>query len=315
MQPTVNGNKLYLTFLRPVSIQLDQNAQIECKIQEYKPGVHTLELSTKCRLLIDSSNPQNIDSGSSPDKYFTKKLDDYIQCDSGLNLDLEARTNFNVQLLKWFKNGNEVAPTSANASYYSFLNDPLNKSYTLRIKNCRPKDTGLYLIDCDGLQCCSEVKIVDTPIKFVSRLQDQFFDLDVDSSITLDCQLNKPPSHFNIKPKWYKNDLEIVTNPGLTHRNNQKYDMIEEHNICALIIYDLDERDEGRYRCEVGNEKCECLLRPEYTLNKYLPNRVDLREHDQCCLNFSLNRAPSQHLYTTKTRWFKNGQVLSPNNT
>ena len=82
----------------------------------------------------------------------------------------------------------------------------------------------------------------------------------------LDCQLNKPPSLFGIKPRWFKNDLEIIGS------QNSKYDLIEEHNICALIIYDLDERDEGRYRCQIGNERTECRIKPEYVLVKYLPN-------------------------------------------
>jgi len=102
----------------------------------------------------------------------------------------------------------------------------------------------VYTVDVDGLQCSGEVKVLETAVKFVQPLQDQFYDLESDTSLTLDCQLNKPPGLFNLRPRWFKNDLEIV---GAT----TKYDMIEEHNICALIIYDLDERDEGRYRCQV----------------------------------------------------------------
>jgi hypothetical protein len=231
-------NKIFLKFLREILYDTDNNSQIECKIQEMKSGTQHLELKTKCRLIVEKSNQMS--------RFFTKKIDDFIQADSGLHLDLEARVNFDASsLAKWFKNNVELIPNST----YQFIDDRLSRCYILRINNCKPKDNGIYSIDVDGLQCSGEVKILDTPIKFVEKLQDQTFDLETDTSVTLDCQLNKPPSLFNLKPRWFKNDLEITSN----HTSQSKYDIIEEHNICALIIYDLDERDEGRYKCQVNS--------------------------------------------------------------
>ncbi len=297
MQTFIIDNKLILKYLREIQFNLDNDSQIECRIQEFKAGLHNIELSTKCRLIVEQKVLN---------RFFTKKLDDIVQADSGLNLDLEARVNFDAQLVTWFKNNVQILPNT-NPSTYSFLNDPLNRSYILRIKTCRPKDTGIYKIDVDGLQCSGEVKIVDTPIQFVQPLQDQFYDLEQDSSITLDCQLNKPPGMLNLKPRWFKNDLEIVPR----HQHASKYEIIEEHNICALVIYDLDERDEGRYRCQVGSEHTDCLIRPEYTLIKYLPNSIEIREGETITLSFSLNRATNS-LYSTPpiTKWFKDGHEI-----
>ena len=292
-------NKLILQFLRPISYALDNNAHVECRMQEFKAGLHCAELSTKCRLIVGQLQQQ---TGLSSNRYFTKKLDDSVQADSGLNLDMEARVNFEANLVRWLKNNAQLSTTD---TAYTFLNDPLNRSYVLRIKTCRPRDSGIYTIDVDGLQCSGEVRVLDTPIQFIQPLQDQFYDLEVDSSLTLDCQLNKPPQMVNLKPRWFKNDLEISA-------NRHKYDMVEEHNICALIIYDLDERDEGRYRCQVGMERTECLLRPEYTLSRYLPNHVELREGEMCTLSFALNRTPNS-LFSTPpvTKWFKDGVELN----
>jgi len=145
-----------------------------------------------------------------------------------------------LDLTRWFKNNAQIVTDQS----YQLIDDSLNRSYMLRLRCAKLKESGVYTVDVDGLQCSGEVKVLETAVKFVQLLQDQFYDLENDTSLTLDCQLNKPPGLFNLRPRWFKNDLEIV---GAT----TKYDMIEEHNICALIIYDLDERDEGRYRCQV----------------------------------------------------------------
>lgn len=220
--------------MREIIFDRDNNSQIEFRIQESKPGLHNPELVTIGRLIVEKQPREQ--------RFFTKKLDDYMHADTGLTLDLEVRTSFDAEYIKWCKNNSLLIP-SPN---YEFINDPLKRSYILRIKNTSPRESGIYSVEIDGIECSSDVKITDSPLKFTSKLKDQYYDLERDTTLTLDCQLNKPPSSFGLRPRWFRNDIEIP-------RNNQKYDMIEEHNICALIIYDLDERDEGRYRCQVGN--------------------------------------------------------------
>jgi len=283
-------NRIILKYLREVLYAVDNNAQIECRIQEIKMGLHNVELVTKCRMIVDQIGEE---------RGFTKRLDDLIQHESGLSLDLEARVNFDAQLVKWFKNNAQIL----NDQSYQLIEDAINRSFMLRFKCCKLKESGVYTIDVDGLQCSGEVKILETPIKFVQPLEDQFFDLENDTSITLDCQLNKPPL---IRPRWFKNDLEII----LTGSQASKYDMIEEHNICALIIYDLDERDEGRYRCQVGNERTDCRIKPEYILTKYLPNYIEQREGETCQLAFAINRPPNGQVTMPVTKWFKDSHEI-----
>lgn len=284
-------NKVFLKYLREILFDRDNAAQVEFRIQEFKSGVHNPELVSRCRLFVQKQQTA---------RFFTKKLDNFMQADTGLPLDLEARVNFDAQLVQWYKNN---SPISSDNPTFQIQNDSSNRLHLLRILNTKPRDSGIYSIDVDGLQCSSEVKIVDTPIKFVQRLKNQFYDLETDTSLTLDCQLNKPPSLFGLKARWFKNDIEI-------RANNVKYDLIEEHNICALIIYDLDERDEGKYACQIGTEKTECRIRPEYNLVKYLPNNIEPREGETCTLSFSVNRAPSGMYSSPVTKWFKDGHEL-----
>ncbi len=284
-------NKAILKYMREVLFDSDNNSQIECRVQEIRHGVLNVELSTRCRLIVDRMQTLN--------RFFTKKLDDFVQVDSGLHLDLEARVNFDANVVRWFRNNALLVP-SPN---HHIVNDVMNRSFILRIKTCKTKDSGLYTIDVDGVQCSGEVKVLDTPLKFVQPLQDTFYDLENETSLTLDCQLNKPASVLDTKPRWFKNGIELARCP--------KYDMVEEHNICALIIYDLDERDEGKYRCVLGNEKTECRIRPEYTLTKYLPNHVEPRESESCSLSFAVNRAPSGMYSMPITKWYKDGHEIS----
>ena len=284
-------NRIILRYLREILFDKDDNSSIECRIQEFKTGLHNIELSTMCRIFVEKSAAQLA-------RCFTKKLDAFVQADSGLPVDLEARVNFDPELVKWFKNNVQIFPSQT----YQLIDDPVNRSYILRIKNSRPKESGIYMIDADGLQCSGQVNISDTPVKFIQKLEDQFFDPAHDSSITLDCQLNKPAAMLGLKPTWFKNEIEIFP--------STKYDMIEEHNICALIIYDLEESDEGHYRCQVGSESTQCKIRPEYILVKYLPNLIEPRETESCTLSFAINRAPNTVYSKPVTRWFKDGHEL-----
>lgn len=151
-------NRIVLRYLRDVLFAKDNNAQIECRIQEIKMGLHNVELITKCRMIVDQLSQVGA---------FTKRLDDFVQHESGLHLDLEARVNFNAQLVKWFKNNAQIV----NDQNYQLVDDPINRSYMLRLKCAKVKESGVYTIDVDGLQCSGEVKIVETPLKFIQPLQ------------------------------------------------------------------------------------------------------------------------------------------------
>lgn len=151
-------NRIVLRYLREILFATDNNSQIECRIQEIKMGLHNVELISKCRMIVEQLGQEGA---------FTKKLDDFVQSDSGLHLDLEARVNFNANLVKWFKNNAQIMADQS----YQLINDPINRSYILRLKSARIKDSGVYTIDVDGLQCSGEVKVVETPIKFIQPLQ------------------------------------------------------------------------------------------------------------------------------------------------
>ncbi|RNA34695.1 titin-like isoform X4, partial [Brachionus plicatilis] len=158
----IENNKAVLSILREILFTLDNNSRVEFKIQELRAGVHHVELESGCTLTVESTQR----------RFFSKKLDNFIQWDSGVHLDLEARVNFEPSSIQWFKNHTLLSP----GQKFALINDLKNRSFLLRINDCTAKDSGIYTIDLDGLNCSCQVKVVDTPLKFVQKLQDTFFD-------------------------------------------------------------------------------------------------------------------------------------------
>ncbi|RNA17973.1 muscle M-line assembly unc-89-like, partial [Brachionus plicatilis] len=158
----IENNKAVLSILREILFTLDNNSRVEFKIQELRAGVHHVELESGCTLTVESTQR----------RFFSKKLDNFIQWDSGVHLDLEARVNFEPSSIQWFKNHTLLSP----GQKFTLINDLKNRSFLLRINDCTAKDSGIYTIDLDGLNCSCQVKVVDTPLKFVQKLQDTFFD-------------------------------------------------------------------------------------------------------------------------------------------
>lgn len=127
------------------------------------------------------------------------------------------------------------------------------------------------------------------------------YSLQQDSSLTLDATLNRKPNQI----QWFKNGLEIIP--------SRKYETINEHNVIALIIHDLNSEDAGLYRCSVsqGQTVSDCqvsmnsigdndrrLLKPLFDQHVYV--------HDTCTLTVQFsNDAP-------EVKWYKNGQEIRP---
>jgi hypothetical protein len=112
-------NRIVVKYLREILHATDNNASLECRIQEIKPGVHNVELVSRSRMVVDQLGQTGA---------FLKRLDDFVQSDSGLHLDLEVRVNFDPSLVKWFKNSAQLM----SDQNYQLVDDPLNRSYILR---------------------------------------------------------------------------------------------------------------------------------------------------------------------------------------
>ena len=293
---TKNANKTSLKFNRPCYFDKDNQTLVECRVKEIKIGLHSVELCTSCFLYVENDVK----------RAFIKKLEDLTELEIGETVLLEVRVNFDSSKDPiWYKNNLEL---KSNGPNYEMIRDNREKSHILSIRNCKLNDSGYYAVNVDGLTCGGELKVVDTPIKFIRPLQDQVYEPNADnSSLTLDCQLNNRPSSSQV-PHWFKNGQEIFS-------NSNKYDMIQEHTICALIIYDLNDDDEGTYKCQIGNEKTECNIRSQFSLSKYLPNQVHVKETQSCTLNFALNRPLGGKYSTAITKWFKDGKELVEDST
>ena len=330
-EQVLEHNKLSLNWLRAIRADRDHHALVECHIKElrrqrlggrrhhhhhqhHQQTQTSAHLISVCRLNVVSTatpaKPPQQQQQEQEQEVFSKKLDDFVQIDSGMSLDLFARVNFHAseQGVRWYKD-NVPIDASGNANMHPSANAG-DMSYSLRIDNCAPSDSGVYSISVDGHACSSEVTIVESLVRFLQPLVErQYFDLAADTSYTLDCQLNKPAAYFGLRPVWLRNDVEL--------RAGRKYDMVEEHNICALIIYDLEERDAAFYSCCVGESaSTDCRLAHVHYLIKDLPAELVVHEEDACTLSFALNRAPDERLMPrVLTRWFKDGREINTSNT
>ena len=119
--------------------------------------------------------------------------------------------------------------------------------------------------------------------------------------MTLDATLNRKPSYI----QWFKNGLEIIP--------SRKYETVNEHNVVALIVHDLNVEDQGLYRCVIANGQAnsECqvsmnmLVEDARQLLKPLEDQ-QVYVHDTCTLTVQFSSdAP-------EVKWYKNGQEIRP---
>ncbi|XP_007955834.1 myosin-binding protein C, fast-type [Orycteropus afer afer] len=98
---------------------------------------------------------------------FTKKLDPAYQVDKGNKIKLVVEISDPDLPLKWFKNGQEIKPSSK----YVFEN--VGKKRILTINKCTLADDAAYEVAVKDEKCFTELFVREPPILIITPLEDQ----------------------------------------------------------------------------------------------------------------------------------------------
>lgn len=98
---------------------------------------------------------------------FTKKLDPAYQVDRGNKIKLVVEISDPDLPLKWFKNGQEIKPSSK----YVFEN--VGKKRILTINKCTLADDAAYEVAVKDEKCFTELFVKEPPVLIVTPLEDQ----------------------------------------------------------------------------------------------------------------------------------------------
>ncbi|CAF4753454.1 unnamed protein product, partial [Rotaria sp. Silwood1] len=173
------------------------------------------------------------------------------------------------------------------------------------ISRAQPEHTGRYrCVVADSLETSCHITVREPDYRFIQSLPSNIqFSPETDRSLTLDGTLNRKPTQI----QWFKNSIEIFP--------SQKYELVNEHHVIALIIHDLSSDDQGLYRCVVANGQATSECQVSMNLMTENDRRIikplqdqNIYVHDTCTLNVKFQGdAPD-------VKWYKNGQEIYPNN-
>ncbi|XP_036390385.1 immunoglobulin superfamily member 22-like [Megalops cyprinoides] len=106
-------------------------------------------------------------------------------------------------------------------------------TYTLKIKDVRPSDTGDYTMSIGDLTATAPLFIERIPIKFVSHLKN--VRVKEKGKARLECEMSSKDVHI----RWLKDGRDITNNP--------RYTFMREGKRAEIIIDDCDLADSGEY--------------------------------------------------------------------
>ncbi|XP_029107754.1 immunoglobulin superfamily member 22-like [Scleropages formosus] len=106
-------------------------------------------------------------------------------------------------------------------------------TYTLKIKDVRPSETGEYTLSLGDLTAKAPLFIDRIPIKFVSHLKN--VRVKEKGKARLECEMSSKDIHI----KWLKDGRDITNNP--------RYTFMREGKRAEIIIDDCDLADSGEY--------------------------------------------------------------------
>ncbi|CAF3888048.1 unnamed protein product [Rotaria sp. Silwood2] len=283
-------NERYQTKLIDREIQLTIN-----NVQESDIGTITCCLNntiTTANLTLDDKDKT---------LKFIKLLEDddtgNIQVDSPFML--ECRTNRPTYQIRWFKDNREI-------SQYDQIMKTISDGCThvLQISRAQPEHTGRYrCVVADSLETTCHITVREPDFRFIQSLPSNIqFSPQTDRSLTIDGTLNRKPTQM----QWFKNTIEIFP--------SQKYELVNEHHVIALIIHDLSSDDQGLYRCVIANGQAVSECQVSMNLMAENDRRIikplqdqNIYVHDTCTLNVQFQGdAPD-------VKWYKNGQEIYPN--
>ncbi|KAL1769397.1 myosin-binding protein C, fast-type [Sigmodon hispidus] len=223
---------------------------------------------------------------------FTKKLDPAYQVDRGNKIKLVVEISDPDLPLKWYKNGQEIKPSSK----YVFEN--VGKKRILTINKCTLADDAAYEVAVKDEKCFTELFVKEPPVLIVTPLEDQqvFVGDRVEMSVEV--------SEEGAQVMWMKDGVEMTREDSYKARYRFKKDG-KRH---ILIYSDVAQEDGGRYQVITNGGQCEAELIVEEKQLEVLQDIADLtvKASEQAVFKCEV----SDEKVTGK--WYKNGVEVRP---
>ncbi|XP_011821449.1 PREDICTED: myosin-binding protein C, fast-type [Mandrillus leucophaeus] len=175
---------------------------------------------------------------------FTKKLDPAYQVDRGNKIKLMVEISDPDLPLKWFKNGQEIKPSSK----YVFEN--VGKKRILTINKCTLADDAAYEVAVKDEKCFTELFVKEPPVLIVTPLEDQ--QVFVGDRVEMAVEVSEEGAQV----MWMKDGVELTREDSLKARYRFKKDG-KRH---ILIYSDVTQEDGGHYQVMTNGGQCEAEL-------------------------------------------------------
>ncbi|XP_055226160.1 myosin-binding protein C, fast-type [Gorilla gorilla gorilla] len=223
---------------------------------------------------------------------FTKKLDPAYQVDRGNKIKLMVEISDPDLPLKWFKNGQEIKPSSK----YVFEN--VGKKRILTINKCTLADDAAYEVAVKDEKCFTELFVKEPPVLIVTPLEDQ--QVFVGDRVEMAVEVSEEGAQV----MWMKDGVELTREDSFKARYRFKKDG-KRH---ILIFSDVVQEDRGRYQVITNGGQCEAELIVEEKQLEVLQDIADLtvKASEQAVFKCEV----SDEKVTGK--WYKNGVEVRP---
>uniref|UniRef100_A0A914WDR8 Muscle M-line assembly protein unc-89 n=1 Tax=Plectus sambesii TaxID=2011161 RepID=A0A914WDR8_9BILA len=213
----------------------------------------------------------------------------------------EVEVSESVKVVKWYKNGKEVA-----ASDRLKLNKVNEKKYQLAIAKATEDDTATYkvVLSNDAGSADSEasltVKLPAEEPKFKKGLKDET--VPVGAALQLEVEVTGKPKTV----KWYKDGKEIGASAKI------KIDKIDD-NTYRLTIPSASPEDAGAYTVEIENEAGKAKSQGAVVVEstpEFLKGLEDLTVH----VGEEVKFAVESSVVPKTIKWYKNGKEVKADN-
>ncbi|XP_049643530.1 myosin-binding protein C, fast-type [Suncus etruscus] len=223
---------------------------------------------------------------------FTKKLEPAYQVDRGNKVKLVVEISDPDLPLKWYKNGQEIKPSSK----YVFEN--VGKKRILTINKCTLADDSAYEVAVNDEKCFTELFVKEPPVLIVTPLEDQ--QVFVGDRVEMVVEVSEDGAQV----MWMKDGVELTREDSYKARYRFKKDG-KRH---ILIYSDVTLEDSGRFQVITNGGQCEAELIVEEKQLEVLQDIADLtvKATDQAVFKCEV----SDEKVTGK--WYKNGVEVRP---
>ncbi|XP_028813249.1 immunoglobulin superfamily member 22-like isoform X2 [Denticeps clupeoides] len=172
-------------------------------------------------------------------------------------------------------------------------------TYTLKIKDVRPSDTGDYTLSLGDLNATAPLYIERIPIKFASQLKN--VRVKEKGKARLECEMSSKDVHI----KWLKDGRDVTNNP--------RYISMREGKRAELIIEDCDLADEGEYAvvCAQDNDAKEYISSASLTVEERFATVKSGMSDLQCPTGSETELCVVLNDEKVEGVWLKDGKEIS----